>query len=197
MRARLIAEVKGGEPDFSSGLLGDQPALAANERRVFEARRSELASALDALEQAALQRAQEIEETRARILNLTEASAMIGRELGIIRPMVEKGVAAKVELVRLEQRLNETQGQLEAARLSLPRIESALAEARHRKREKEQNFRGEAMSRLSATEVELAALTEAAKADADKLKRTRILAPVSGVIKTVAATTIGEVVRPA
>ncbi len=65
MRARLIAEVKGGEPDFSSGLLGDQPALAANERRVFEARRSELASALDALEQAALQRAQEIEETRA------------------------------------------------------------------------------------------------------------------------------------
>ncbi len=110
--------------------------------------------------------------------------------------MVEKGVAAKVELVRLEQRLNETQGQLEAARLSLPRIESALAEARHRKREKEQNFRGEAMSRLSATEVELAAADRSREGGRRQAQTHAHPRPVSGVIKTVAATTIGEVVRP-
>ncbi len=196
MRARLRAEIAGTLPDFPEALAGSRPDLIANETRLYESRRAELASALDAFDQSATQRRQELAETRARIANLTEAAAMIERELGIIRPMVEKRVAPKIELVRLEQRLNETRGQREAATLSMPRIEAALSEAQLKRTEKQENFRGEAMSRLSAVEVDAAALAEALKADADKVKRARILAPVDGVIKTLAATTLGEVIRP-
>jgi membrane fusion protein, adhesin transport system len=196
MRVRLQAEINGTSLTFPEHLETGQPTLLANERRIHESRVAELASALDALDQAAMQRGQEIEETRAKIQTLEQGTTFLKNELGIIRPMVLKGVAPKIELVRLEQKLNDTAGQLEAARLSLPRIEAALAEARSKRAEKEQNFRGEAMTRLSSTEVEFAALAEAAKANADKVQRTRILAPVSGTIKTVAATTIGEVIKP-
>jgi membrane fusion protein, adhesin transport system len=196
MRIRLKAEIDGVVPQFPESLKTRQPGLIDNEHKIYESRMAELSSALEALDQASRQREQEIAETRAKIDNLDQAKTFLSRELAIVRPMVLKGVAPKIELVRLEQKLNDIAGQLGAATLSLPRIEAALAEARFKRREKEQNFRGEAMTRLSSTEVEFAALAEAAKANADKVQRTRILAPVSGTIKTVAATTIGEVIKP-
>ncbi len=196
LRARLLAEVSGKPLIFSDALQRERPDLASNERKIYEGRAQELISALSALEQAAAQRQQEIAETRAKIANLTEALAITERELSIIRPMVQKGVAAKVELVRLEQRENETRGQLEAAELSLPRIEAALQEAKDRRREKDLNFKGEAMTKLSSAEIEFSALQQASKGDADKLRRTEITAPVSGTIKSVHVTTVGEVIKP-
>jgi membrane fusion protein, adhesin transport system len=196
LKARLLAEVNGKALHFPSALETAQPALVANERSIYESRIAELKSALSALEQAANQRKQEIEETRAKIVNLGEAVGITQREIGIMRPMVAKGVAAKIEVVRLEQRLNETKGALEAAELSLPRIEAALVEAQDKRREKELNFIGEARTKLSATEVELSSLTQSMRGETDKLTRTEIRSPVDGIIKTVFATTLGEVVKP-
>jgi membrane fusion protein, adhesin transport system len=196
MRARLRSETEGSPLAFPATLEAEAPELVANEKRIYKSRITELAAALEGLDQAAIQRRQEIAEMQAKVLNLEQAAMHHERELGIIAPMVEKGVAPKIELVRLRQKLNDISGQLEGARLSIPRIEAALAEAKQKRREREENFKGDAMTKLSSAEVEYAALAEAMKADTDKVARTRILAPVSGIIKTVAATTIGEVVKP-
>jgi membrane fusion protein, adhesin transport system len=196
LAARLRAEVRGTALAFPDAVLKAQPDLAANETRLYKSRQQELASALSALAKVAEQKQQEAAETEARIANLQAALKLAESERGIVEPMVRRNVAPRIELVRLETRINEVRGQLDAATLSLPRIKAAIAEAKDRRLEKESNFEGEAMAKLSATEVELSALREAAKGNADKVRRADIRAPVSGIVKTVYATTIGEVLKP-
>jgi len=67
---------------------------------------------------------------------------------------------------------------------------------RDRRNEKLSAFRGEALQKLSGARVELSALNETSKWSADKVNRTTVRAPVSGIVKTVHVTTTGQVVQP-
>ncbi|MDH3738760.1 MAG: HlyD family type I secretion periplasmic adaptor subunit, partial [Alphaproteobacteria bacterium] len=117
-------------------------------------------------------------------------------ELDLMRPAVAEGIVSRVELFRTESRVNDLDGQLSAARLSLPRIQAALAEAKQRLEERESQFRSEALLERNAIEVELTALTETISAEQDRVARTDVRSPVDGIIKEINVTTIGQVVQP-
>ncbi|MDX2288217.1 MAG: HlyD family type I secretion periplasmic adaptor subunit [Hyphomicrobiaceae bacterium] len=194
--ARLQAEGQQRELDFPADLEKRRPELVVRQREHYATRRRELAAALAAFDGQAAQRAQEIVEVEAKIVTLEKALSLAKEELAIMQPLERSRSVSRAEMLAIEGKVNETSGALEAARLSLPRLASARLEAEERRGERLSAFRNEALKELNATRVELAALTEAARATADRLNRTTVTAPVAGIVKTVHVTTPGQVVQP-
>ncbi len=194
--ARLTAQAEKTPLLLPPEIAEGRPALAREQGELYAARMREIAAALGALDLQAEQRRQEITEIRAKIASLTRAVELAQEELELTRPLVDRGAAARVDLIRLDARLNETRGQLEAATLALPRIEQALAEVEARRREKEANDRAEMRHQLSEARIQAAALEQGMKSDADKVERADVRAPVTGLVKTLHVTTIGQVIKP-
>jgi len=195
LMARLEAEVDGTPLSFPDDVL-ERPDLANHQREHYEARKKELEGAAGALELQEEQRAQEILELEAKIETLSRASKLAQEELDMVRPLEKTRAASRSEVLQLEQRTNDIQGNLRAAELALPRVRAAMQEVRDRRNEKLSAFRGEALQKLSGARVELSALNETSKWSADKVNRTTVRAPVSGIVKTVHVTTTGQVVQP-
>jgi adhesin transport system membrane fusion protein len=193
---RLRAESNGTEPDFSDELIANWPDLVARELTLYQSRREGLQASLSALTQLVRQRSQEIKELRNEIRFLGRSLALAQEELDLMRPAVAEGIVSRVELFRTETRVNDLDGQLSAAKLSLPRVQATLAEAQQRLEEREKQFRSEALLERNTIEVELSALTETIGAEQDRVARTDVRAPVDGIVKEIKVTTIGQVVQP-
>jgi adhesin transport system membrane fusion protein len=170
--------------------------LAAQERALLAARRQALRASVAVLRQEAAQRQQELAEKRARSQQLEASRRLLARELAMVGPLVEQGYVAQLQMLRLERQLNDLRGELDAAQLALPRLESALAEARGRARELEARFRADAGKELSEVRAEQAALTAADADLRDRLRRTELRSPVAGVIKQLKVHTVGGVIQP-
>lgn len=194
--ARLKAEVNGIDVDFSPEVLAEAPGVAADELALFSSRRSELQAELDILRQQEQQRRQELVELRGRLDGLQRSYELLNQELEITEPLAEKGVVSRVEFLRLQREANNTQGDLDATRLAIPRARSALGEASRRVENQIIKFRTDALGKLNRGKAELAAITEAITAERDRVFRTDVRSPVRGTVKQIMVNTIGGVVRP-
>lgn len=193
---RLEAEIEGRALAFPEDLKRQRPDLIAHQREHFEVRRAELAAALNALSLQQQQRAQEIVELRARAASLGRSLEIAREEYGILKPLERQKAAARSEILASAQKVNDLEGQLQAAQLSLPRIEAARQEAADRREERLGAFRSDALQRLSAARTELASLGEASRSSEDKVARTTVRAPATGIVKAVHVTTPGQVIQP-
>jgi adhesin transport system membrane fusion protein len=189
--ARLKAEA--GDAEF---IAPADAGLAAQERSLYASRRQALRAGVAVLRQEAAQREQELEEKRARARQLEASQALLERELAMVRPLVAQGYVARLQQLRLERQLNDQGGELDAARLALPRLESALRGARERARELETRFRADAGKELAEARAEQAALVASHAELSDRLRRTEVRAPVAGLVKQLKLHTVGGVVQP-
>ncbi len=194
--ARLSAQAEGAPLNFPEGVARQRPGIVHEQTQLYANRTAEITAALTGLDLQVAQRRQEIDEVRAKVANLTRSLAIAREEFALTEPLVQRGAAARIELIRLDARVNETAGQLEAATLALPRIENALSEVQARRREKEQNEKADLRGQLSEARTQLAALEQGVKADIDRVDRTEVRAPVTGLVKTLHVSTLGQVVKP-
>lgn len=194
--ARLRAEIEDSDLSFDKEIADAVPELIGRQRQHFQERQRELKASLAVLSAQQKQRAQEIRELTAKIKRQSRAKEIAEAELAILRPLAAKRAVSRANVLEAERKLNEAAGSLEAAELALPRIKAQLQEVRERRLEKLAAFRSEALQQLTRARVELAALQQASKGQADTLARTTVRAPVKGIVKTVHVTTIGQVVAP-
>ena len=119
-------------------------------------------------------------ETRRKALadelNAIEAiTKNVERELNLLRPLLASNDVAEVDVIRLERQLVELRGQ--------------AANARNR-------FYSDSAAKLSKVEEQLASVEQRLNQSEDRLSRTELRAPVNGIVKNLAVTTVGGVVRP-
>jgi len=110
--------------------------------------------------------------------------------------MAAQGVMSAVEILRLERQLSDVKGQMDAARLAIPRLEQASAEARSKITASMAKFRSDAAADLNLARAELAGTSAVSMAAEDRLARTAVRSPVAGVIKQLKVTTVGGVIQP-
>ncbi len=194
--ARLRAEVDRTPIAFAPEVLADAAEVAANERALYAARQADLESELSILRSQAEQREQELTELKTRIDQLVRSQALAQEELDITAPLAANRVVSKIDYLRLQRQVNDLTGELDAARLSVPRVESAVREAQRRIEERQLNFRSEAQRELATDQPEATALAEVITAAADRVKRTDVRSPVRGTIKRLLVTTVGGVIQP-
>jgi adhesin transport system membrane fusion protein len=194
--ARLEAEATGRPFQAPADLLKTNPQLVSEEKTLMVSRQQELDTAMTVLRQQADQRTQESGEMKARYQQLQQSYDFVSQELKISKPMAAQGVMSAVEILRLERQLSDVKGQMDAARLAIPRLDQAAAEARSKITASIAKFRSDAAADLNLARAELAGTSAVSMAVQDRLERTDVRSPVAGVIKQLKVTTVGGVIQP-
>jgi adhesin transport system membrane fusion protein len=195
--ARLEAETTGKDSIvFPKDVVQDAPEIARREQELFQSRKAGLDAELDILRRQEDQRRQELVELEGRLDKLQGSSQLAQQELDMTEPMVQKGVAPQVDLLRLKRQVNDLQGDAEATRLAIPRTKSALAEASRRVSERVQRFRSDTLKELNDARSNLSVIQANISGQQDKVTRTEVRSPVRGTIKQLNVNTIGGVIKP-
>ena len=195
--ARLESEISGREEIlFPQEVLSEAPDTVAQQRQLLASRRSQLGSQIGVLKAQSDQRRQEIEEMRSRGQQLERALALAREELAITEPLVREGVMPRLDLLKIQRQIADTDGELRTIRLSIPRAQTALSEAEQRVEELRATQRVEAGKELNQLRADLDSVAEGMLAGVDRVSRSEVRSPVRGTVKSLAFNTVGGVVQP-
>ncbi|PPD16089.1 MAG: hemolysin secretion protein D [Methylobacterium sp.] len=195
--ARLEQEARWSGPGVLNFPEDANPAAAAAERALYEARVRKLLQDLEVLDQQAQQKSREKDEMEAQARRLASTKPLLERELTITRRLFADRVVPEIEMLRLDRQVAELNGQIDVTRASLTRAEGAIREAQARREGAILAFRASAEEDLAKTRGDLAVLDETLRAAEDRVRRTELRAPVRGIVNKINLTTIGAVVQPA
>ncbi|MEM6635189.1 MAG: HlyD family type I secretion periplasmic adaptor subunit [Pseudomonadota bacterium] len=195
MRLRAEAEMR-PDVDFSDALMARAPLAVAAERDVFLSRRNQLSRELAVLDDQLAQRRAALAELLAEREKLEGVIAPLSQEVTLTADLVARAVAPQVDLLRLQARLAELEGDLLIGQASEPRLAASIAEAESQAAAARSAYVLSARQRLATLQLELAVAQEALRAARDRVTRTQIVSPVRGTVNTLHATTIGAVVQP-
>ena len=149
--ARLRAEVNGASLKFPAEVLKD-PALVKEETALYHSRRANLEESLAGLKQALV---------------------LVDQELRMTEPLVAKGAASEVEVLRLKRQANELRNQMNDA---------------------QNQYLVKAREELAKANTDIETQSQVVKGKSDSLSRTVFKSPVRGIIKEIDVMTIGGVI---
>jgi len=194
--SRLQAEAFGlafkPEPEVSE----DAPHLVKSERSLFDSNQAQLKETLSGLEEKISQQKSALLEAQSKQRQLIRSLDLVKKEIKIKQPLKERGIISEVEFLQLQQREAEFEGEIEAARLSVPRIQSTIEEARFNKQKERLNFQNNAKKELNEVNAEISRIKETQTALQDRVKRTTLRSPVNGIVQRLYINTIGGVISP-
>ena len=194
--ARLTAEADNTAFVAPADLEKENAKVLAEERALYGSRKRDVQASLAVLARQDEQRRHELAEKQARAAQLQESYALIAKELAMTRPLAAQGVVSEVEILRLERQASDTKGDLDATRLTIPRLEAASREVRQKMEEITAQFRAEAMKDLNQARADQTALSAANTGLEDRVTRTQVRAPMAGIVKQLKVNTVGGVIQP-
>lgn len=197
--ARLKQEQEGriAEPlTCPDQLIETAPQICENEQKLLVARRQNFATKLSVLKSRLDQREKEREEARVNVRRLTESLAVSDRETELVTSMVKRNLMAKTEQIRVDREQTELRGQLNLARESIKRAESAIVEAGLQVDGFGLQLQQEALDELTQALAELSVVDETIRGASDRVARTDIRSPVDGIVNTLDVNTLGAFVQP-
>lgn len=194
--ARLEAEVRESPFTVPDEVAEEKPELGAREQKLYASRKEQLAAKLQILQEQHTQRRQELAELRSRLTELTRTAGLLQRELGMTKPLVAQGAVSEVEVLRLQRQSSEMNGNIEATRLAIPKVESKIAEAKKAMEGEQLAFANSARGELNEAYAKLESLSANAEALMDRLQRTAVRSPVRGTINQIKVNTIGGTIQP-
>ncbi len=194
--SRLKAEADNEPCSPPADVLRDAPNLVDQEFKLRQTRQKELDARLAVIHQQIEQNKHELEELRVKNRHLTRNYQLMTREMKMTRPLVADGAISEVEVLRLQQKINDTRSEIDGNIVTISRVEHNLEETMLRAEEIELAFRNEARQELNKINQELSRLEETNVALQDRMKRTQVRSPIKGIVQRIMITTIGEVIQP-
>lgn len=199
-QARLVAELAGSDAlDLPEDLSSDTPGLSsvlAGEQQTFAARRALRVAQQRVFEQRISQLSETLTGHRLQAESAAEQLALMREELADKTSLLEKGLAAKAEVLRLRRAIAELRG-LRGSYLT------KMAEARQEIGEIELNLKARDAEeseklaiRASEARKELAEIAQRLSALQAILDRERLVAPVDGTISNLRVRNAGEILQP-
>lgn len=192
--ARLKAEAD-GSATFSAP--PDTPAqIVASERALFESRRAELRQSIDVKQEQINQRLNELKEQNTRLRELQKTYELYQKEIRLTKPLVGTGAVSEMEVLQLERKAGEMQGEIETIKQSIPRIQSKIEESRSAMRELKLNYANKAKAEYHEVAAQLGEDSASSLALKDRLDRTLVKSPVNGTVNRILVNTVGGVIQP-
>jgi len=150
---RLEAELSGSPLTFSAETL-KAPNLVTRERQLYDSRRRNLTETIS---------------------NLQQSLRLVQDELRLTEPLVAKGAAGQVEVIRLRRQVSDLRGKIDEAR---------------------NDYLVRAHEEQVKNNAELDAQLQVAAGKEDQLTRATLYSPVRGIVKDIQVTTVGGVLEP-
>jgi len=165
-------------------------------KELYDSKKKEYLAKDRAIVEQIEQKKQELREAQAKIRNLKKSLAYVNEEIAMTAPMVKQGVKSKVDFLKLKREANGIQNDIEATKLSLPRLKSAIEEYRQKRIEAKELYMNSAKKELSEVTSQMAQLKAQQIEFTDKVNRTMVKSPVDGIVQKLFINTIGGVVKP-
>jgi adhesin transport system membrane fusion protein len=181
---------------FPEDLSISAPELILRNQDEYNTRLNNLKNQVAIQGQQIKQREQEIKELTSKISTLKNSLKLADRELKLTIPLAKKRIVPEIELLKLQRTVNDIDGELNALRLLIPKVQSAFEEAVLKRREAVYKFRTDARAQLNELQSKLSRLNEAQVGAQDRVSKALIISPVVGTVKTLHITTLGGVVKP-
>ncbi|WP_422366255.1 HlyD family type I secretion periplasmic adaptor subunit [Pelagibius sp.] len=195
--ARLVAELEEAEGiTFPEAVEAEAPIVASDQQRLFNARKRQLAAQVSVLESQASQRKQEVAEMGSRRRQLEQSLRLAREELAITKPLVQKGVMPRIDLIRIDRQVADLEGEIRTIRTAIPRLQAAQKEAEQRIEEMVLTTKTEASDELNGVRAELKSISQSLFAGQDRVTRTSVQSRVRGTVKNLKRTTVGGVIQP-
>mgnify|MGYP000114935827 FL=1 len=193
---RLTAELNDTPLEYTEAERKNAPDQVTDQTSLYNARKLQQDAQIKVLENQSRQRRQEVAEVRSRIGQLRNSLALAREERNITKPLVDKGISPRLELIRIDRQVADLEGEIKTLRTSLPRLEGATLEAKQRIDEMVLTTKAEVSDELNRSRAEMKSLSERVAAGVDTVQRTDIRSPVRGTIKELKRNTVGGVIRP-
>jgi adhesin transport system membrane fusion protein len=178
---RLQSEAARKTPNFGDALVSNHQAIVQNELALRRARELKLASLVASFDS-------QLAQKKSEKLGVEKTLALISEEYKVVKKLVDRGLEPKLEAVRAEKSLAETQARLET-------IKGAIQEILDKKAIARQDNLAEVLSELATATAELRQVEKSLPAATDKAERTVLRSPVDGTVNRVLVTTIGGVLK--
>ncbi len=164
--------------------------------RLYNSNKIEFTAKDNSIVQQIEQRKQEYIEAKAKIQSLRRSLEYVNEEIIMTAPMVQQGIKSKIDFLKLKREANNVQKDIEAAELSLPRLQAAINEYRSKRVESKQSFINNAKQELNEVTAEMSRLEAQQVAFSDQVDRTMVKSPVDGIVQKLFVNTIGGVIKP-
>ena len=192
---RLDFEVSGGEfegqTDFKSG---DTSVITA-EKNLFLSRRQELANKISIHENKILQVEKQLLSIDSSLKMEIDLQEFIDREVDLLRPLVKQNIAPETRLLELLREQKRNLGNQENNRLAIAEAEIALDELAQLITSAKENYKLQALDELSKVTAEIVELSTVLPRLSQRVSRTKVIAPMDGIISKIKYKTIGGYVR--
>lgn len=194
---RLESELAGNsDPVFPDDLMERVPDQIEASLALMETRRKRLAAEFNVQRQLIAQRRQEIVEVSARLETAQTTRTFLDEQISISDTLLQQNITNRMTHINLLKDLATLDGQVKEDRALVQRTRAALEEARAKLSEIAERFTEEGRAELSAARREFDELTERLRKFEDSQSRMEIRSPVAGIVKTIAVSTVGGVIRP-
>lgn len=194
--ARLQAETSGTPFHLPEEVMQEAPEIGLHEQQLYQSRQNELRSGIEIKQEQINQRVNELKELNVRLDELTKTYNLFQKEIALLRPLVEKGAIAEMEVLQTERRASEMLGEIETTRQAIPRVRSKIGESQVALKELRLNFLNKAKAELNEVSSQLGEDAATSIALKDRLDRTHIVSPVNGTVNRLLINTVGGVVQP-
>lgn len=193
--ARLEAESK------NEAAIRFPPALtktdgAEAERILFSSRREKFLKEVQVHQEMIRQHTQALKDSETRREKLAGELVVAKKRSGIVENMAARRAASQMELLDAQSRERRIETEITEAENAKPKLTGAISEERARIEAITAEFRSKAQDDLVATLAEIERLQHVVTAEADRVKRTEVRAPIDGVINRLSVNTVGGVIKP-
>ncbi|MDH4440128.1 MAG: HlyD family type I secretion periplasmic adaptor subunit [Rhizobium sp.] len=195
MQARLLAE-RDGEDTLSFDGLTLAPAVAREERKLFDENRDMRANQKQQIEMQIAQLGNQIEGLQEQQkANLSE-NDLLAEEIAVQEGLVTKGLAKASELRGLRRQMVRIEGAVGDLVARMAEAEGQISELQVRLMSVDQTSRTELQKEIVSVDARLSELEQRALQLTHRLARTTVTAPETGYVYDLQAHTVGGVVSP-
>ena len=180
--ARLNAELnQTNKLDLPDQLLKDYPDIVRTELALLKEKQSYFQS-------QQLQKRNDIASARARFNSADSGLSAAKEETRVVKQLVERGLEAKLSLVRAEKSLAEATSAMLVAKEEILKAEQALSSFI-------KEYQTNLLNEITKSRSEFSSSRENVRISADKSDRTTLRSPVSGTVNRILVTTEGQTVK--
>ena len=192
--SRLEGEASFTSPVFQKELIDTRLDLMNAQIQIFNSRMKKLQDEEKLLKNELERLIYNIEEVKADISSSIEERKFLNEELQILTPLVKKGFEPRLKLVQISQRLAALDSKISKSKVAIPGIKIDIKKITQQLKNLKSDFISKAKEEIVAAKDRFNKSVLKSKQLENRLKGTKIVAPVDGLISKVEITTIGAIV---
>ena len=190
----FLKEILGEEPD--SALVERARQIVDDQRNTWKAQSSKLQAELSMLEAQYAQRQSEVAEQMARKKQLDGSLVLETEQRDTAKRLLQRNNYSRMDYLGLEQKIIQTQGEIDMLAAAIPKTQAMMDEARQRIGSRVAEEQLAISQEINKRRTELGSVRESLTAGGDRVTRTEVRSPVRGSVKQILVNTVGGVVKP-